>query len=474
MQDAYDIIRTRRNAKLESKDSIYRLLSDSYRGGYEYVSKSHLEQYEREWTKAYDKRKKRSVYINFLQPIVDLLTGFLWAQPVSRKIPEKLKPIEKKASKRKSIDAFMQAVATQAQSYTVGVLVDSPAFDPNVIRTEADRLAAKVQPYACIYTPWQIRDFACDEMMNLEWVLLDDSRTVKASPVEKAEYKKIYRLWTRSYYQDFEIKGEVKNGVIPQEPVPHNIREVPFHFVNFRDIEDDFISDSPMEDIAILSKAVYNVMSYLEEMLASGTFKSLFFPVMSKDDLPEEVTKKGLSDSPIVAFNANAGKGPYFDGAKLEEISSFKEALNIYILEIFRKIGMDVDRDKTYVQSGSAMGKEFQKTEALLKAGSQALEECEKFIFRIAGKWMGENYSDDQIKIEYTREFQQSDVAAEFMRLKAVYDMALPDLSRIALEKIVKMLFPKENAKALADQEFKRLPDEPSLNGEATQQEVEQ
>lgn len=85
---------------------------------------------------------------------------------------------------------------------------------------------------------------------------------------------------------------------------------------------------------------------------------------------------------------------------------------------------------------------------------------------------MGENYSDEQIKIEYTREFQQSDVAAEFMRLKAVYDMALPDLSRIALEKIVKMLFPKENSKALADQEFKRLPDEPGLNGEATQQEV--
>lgn len=228
MQDAYDIIRTRRNAKLESKDSIYRLLSDSYRGGYEYVSKSHLEQYEREWTKAYDKRKKRSVYINFLQPIVDLLTGFLWAQPVSSKIPEKLKPIEKKASKRKSIDAFMQAVATQAKSYTVGVLVDSPSFDPNVIRTEADRLAAKVQPYACIYTPWQIRDFACDEMMNLEWVLLDDSRTVKVSPIEKAEYKKIYRLWTRSYYQDFEIKEDAKNSVIPQEPVPHSIGEVPF------------------------------------------------------------------------------------------------------------------------------------------------------------------------------------------------------------------------------------------------------
>lgn len=41
--------------------------------------------------------------------------------------------------------------------------------------------------------------------------------------------------------------------------------------------------------------------------------------------------------------------------------------------------------------------------------------------------------------------------------------MALPDLSRLALEKIAKMLFPDEDAKKLSDQEWKRQPQLPPL-----------
>jgi hypothetical protein len=40
--------------------------------------------------------------------------------------------------------------------------------------------------------------------------------------------------------------------------------------------------------------------------------------------------------------------------------------------------------------------------------------------------------------------------------------MALPDISRLALEKIAKIIFPDEDAKKLSDQEWKREPqDEP-------------
>ena len=50
--------------------------------------------------------------------------------------------------------------------------------------TQADRKAAQsLNPYACWYQPWQIRDFALDEFSRLEWVLLDDSRIEKASPL---------------------------------------------------------------------------------------------------------------------------------------------------------------------------------------------------------------------------------------------------------------------------------------------------
>ena len=102
------------------------------------------------------------------------------------------------------------------------------------------------------------------------------------------------------------------------------------------------------------------------------------------------------------------------------------------------------------------------------------MEECEEFIYRMAALWQGQRLEDSQIEVEYIRDYQQADVAAEFTRLKAVYDMAVPDLSRLALEKIAKMLFPDEDAKRLSDQEWKREPQTPPLvppSGESTQQE---
>lgn len=458
----YSIIATRRNRKLEDKTSTYKLLADSYKGGIDYIKADHLFPHDREWKKAFAKRKERTPYINFLQPIVDILVGFIFKDEPARTTPPTLEAITKRASKQKDMDSYMRSVATHSCMYTVGVLVDSPSFDPQKIQTEADRIAANLQPYACTYMPWQIRDFACDADMNLEWVLLDDTRVEKGDPLKEPVKRVIYRLWTKKDFSDFEIKenqNTKKIEVSLLETRAHGLGIVPFHFVNWRDLEDDHVSDSPMEDIGILSRTIYNIMSYLEEMLASGTFKTLFFPVKTAGDVPQEIKKSGLSESPLVEFDGNMSKQPFFDGAKLEEIDPFIAAYNLYKLQIFTKVGMDVDRDKSYVQSGAAIGKEFQKTEALLKAGSEAMEDCEEFIYRVSALWQGQkDLPDDSIKVEYCKEFQQADIDAEFARLKTVYDMALPDLSRIALKKIVEKVFPDEDAKKLSDQEWKRQP----------------
>jgi len=467
-ENPYEIIATRRNSKLASKEATYKLLADSYKGGIDYINAtpSHLIPYDREYKAAFERRKERSVYINFLQPIVDLLSGFVFKEEPDRKIPPDMQYIVDKASKRKGLNQFMQALCPQAIMMTMGVLVDSPRFDPKIYETEADRIAAKLQPYACMYYPWHIRDFACDAEMNIEWVLLDDSRTIKTDPLKGEEHKKIYRLWTKATYQDFEIK-EAKQGEKPKveagEVYAHNLGEVPFHFVNVRDVEDDHVCDSPMEDIGILSRMIYNIMSYLDEMLASGTFKTLFYPTITKEDIPPEIKKKGVSDSPVATFNGAASHVPFFAGAGLESINPFIDSFNLYKLQIFSKIGMDVDRDKTYVQSGSAIGQEFKKTEALLIGISEAMEEAEEFIIRVAALWEGKKIDPE---VEYTDDYQQADVAAEFARLKTAYDMAQPDVSRLALEGLVKILFPNlsaDEAKKISDGDWKRNPVEPPL-----------
>lgn len=470
-----DIIATRRHPKLAAKDAIYKLLSDSYKGGFQYIEGAHLTQHDREYTTAYQKRLKRSVFANYLQPIVDLLTGFIFKHSPERVYPESVSYLIERASKMKGLDTFMQAVCTLSLMHTVGILVDSPNFDPAIYATKADRQAANLNPYACIYTPMQIRDFACDDMMSIEWVLLDDSRTIKTDPMSKPEKMKIYRLWTKTYFQDFEIKEEAtgKTVVIAKEEKPHPVGYVPFHFVNGRDIEDDYISDSPFEDVAILNRLDYSILSYLEEMLASGTFKTLFFPYMNKDEIPDEIKKKGLADSPLVGFNGQMSQKPYFDGAGLQEITPYKEARQMIALEIFRKVGMDVDRDKRYVQSGTAMGKEFEKTEALLISEANALSEAEEFIFRTAAKWDGLTLSESDVEIEYSKKFQGDDINDRLVKLYQLYNTGEPSVRQKSLEGIIEITLPGENAKKMAAESMERGPDFPlEVNGQTQEAET--
>jgi hypothetical protein len=474
--DALDIIRTRRHAKLAEKDEIYRLLDDSYRGGFAYIRGNHLPRHDREYTEAYKKRVARSVYVNYLQPMVDLLTGFVFKNEPRRVYPPSLEYVLENAAKRKSLDAFIRSVCTTAFMYTTGVLVDSPAFDAEKYPTQAARREAKLNPYACAYAPWQIRDFACDEWLNLEWILLDDSRIEKLSATEPASARKIYRLWTKTTFQDFEIVREERTGreiVVPGEVYAHPVGYVPFHFVNARDIDDDYVSDSPFEDVAILSRLDYSILSYFEEMLAAGTFKTLFFPVLNKDELPSEIRKKGLSDSPLVAFNGSMSQAPFFAGAKLEEITPYKEARNMLALEMFRKIGMDLDRDKSYVQSGAAMGKEFEKTEALLNNMSDALSECEEFIFRTCARWEGTN-ADEAVEVEYSKKFQGDDVNARLVRLYQLYNTGEPAVREETLRGIVELTLPNVDAEKIVSEAVQREPDVPSLelSGEYNSNEV--
>lgn len=468
-----DIIATRRNEKLAAKDEIYKLLFDSYKGGFQYINGGHLLQHDREYTNAYKKRLKRSVYINIIQPMVDLLTGFVFKREPTRIVPDAMNYIIERASKRKGLNHFSQAVCTSAFLYTVGVLVDSPNFDPSVIRTRADAQSAGVKPYACIYLPWQIREYACDDQMNLEWVLLDDTREIKTDPLAKPERKKIYRLWTKTYFEDFEIKTSdttKQETAISLGQRPHSVGYVPFHFVNARDVEDDHISDSPFEDVALLSRLDYSIMSYFEEMLASGTFKTLFFPYMNKDELPEEIKKKGLSDSPLVGFNGQMSQKPFFDGAKLEEITPYKEARAMLVLEAYRKIGMDIDRDKSYVQSGAAIGKEFKKTEALLISMSTALEAMEEFIIETAARWEG---STVEAEVEYSKDYESDDVNDRLVKLYNLYRLGEPSVRQEALQGIIELTLPDSDAAKMAAESMERGPDFPiELEGNLTQTEA--
>lgn len=431
-------IATRRHPQIAQKERIWSLISDSYAGGDVYLRGSHLIQYPKESTVGHEARKKRSVYFNHVQPLADMLAGFIYSRKIERKIPTQLQYMVEQASKRKSLDSFIQTVAIHSLLYTCGILVDSPS-DAGEYLTEADRQEAGKNPYCVLYMPNRIRDFYCDDEGCLEWVLLDNSTTDASDPLKPGMIKKVYRLWTRTEIIDYNI--EIKNNQSEAQEIArreHTLGVVPFIFVNWRDVDEDYICETPFEDIALLDRQIYNCLSYLDEMLAAGTFKMLFFPVGSKEDIPQAVIDAGVGGSSFVVFNMESKSPPFFAGHTLDDVAPFVSAMQMYMGEIYSKVGLDKDQEKLYVQSGVAKDLEFQKCEAMLRLGAKQLEQTEKKIFELAAMWTGG--TADGVEITYGVDFQSDRIDDQLTRLYTLSMQPFEKLKKASLKKIVGMV----------------------------------
>jgi len=428
------LMRNRRHSSIEKKLEIWKLIKDSYAGGSEYIDGDYLIQYPRENSQQYDARKKRAVFFNHTAPLVDLISGFILGNNVTREYPERISHFINNASKGQSYDSFMQRIITNGLLYTCGVLVDCDKFDKDEIKTKAQRESLKLGPYGVIYFGWEIRDFETDNNNEIEWVLLDNSYVDKENPFKEPENVRLYRLWTKEYYQDFEyrmVKGLEVCTV--SEEVKHNLKTVPFVFVNFRDLDDDYITESIFEDITIIDKSFYNLYSCLDEVLAGGSFKTLFFPITSKKDLPDEVLNSGVGAIPIVTYPAGSSS-PTYQGAGIGETTGFIESLRFLIKEMFIRLGLDTDNERSGVQSGEAKRLEFKKTESILRNIAEQLENIEKKILNFVCLY--ESIAAPEINIYYDKNYINNDLSDDLANLYQLMNIPVKSLQVKAIKSI--------------------------------------
>jgi hypothetical protein len=455
-----EMMMTRTHSRIAAKQKIWRLIQQSYAGGVEYLPSENLFRHPKEDREGFSERSRRAVYFNHVQPLVDIVSGFLYAQPPEREIPAALAGFASMTSRGKSLEEFVQSVAIHSLQYTVGVLVDMPAAPEGIeIRTRADVAELGLQPFAVLYLPQQICDFATDEQGRLIWVLLDNTREVDEDPTAPRSSKVQRRLWTRTYWQDFEkVQAPgAKTEYVAGEPQEHGFGEVPFRFVNWRDLNQDQIAETPVEDIALLDRKYYNAESLLDEMLYSGSFKMLAFEGTSAD-LPGDIEAHGVSGVTVLT-HPQGTQPPAFIGAGLEDVGAFLTALKHYEDQMLAKLGMDPDHDKKYVQSGVAKSLEFRKCESILEGGAKALEGLETWMLRAAATWLEIEYDG---RVQYSRGFQGDILDAELARLYKLLLLRSETRYRQIIEKlIVRKSLREESPEILKDleREIEREPE---------------
>ncbi|EMO78571.1 hypothetical protein LEP1GSC126_0091 [Leptospira kirschneri str. 200801774] len=437
-EDPNKIIFERKHPDISARLEAYQLITDSFYGGLQYISKNHLFQYSKETAKVYEGRKKRSVFLNHTAPIVDVLVGLLFDQKPERTVPEELKDFLDHANERQSFQEFFQEAATKSLLNTCGILVDSPSFDPIVIKTEADRKALGLKPYLVLYELSQIRDFSVDEKGELLWVLLDNSFDDDSNPFAKRKTVTEYRLWTREAYQDF-AKND-KDEIVAGEARAHSIGKIPFVFLSWSDKTKTLINQTVFEDIAVIDRKIYNYLSVADEVIYSGSFPLFVFP----GRIPDSVVDKGLASQDWLEFDSASSNKPDFVIPGIDALDGILSFIDKLGKKILQKVGLDRDEEKASAQSGKAKLLEYKVANAFLLSGATRLERVETDCFEMALKWMSSEGKTNEIKIAYQKKFETIDIDKAVQTLLSIFaDLKYSAVKKRVAKEIVNKIFPE-------------------------------
>lgn len=441
-----ELLATRRSEQLKAKDNIWKLIRRAYKGGDDWIGKDTLVQYRIEDDVRYNQRLARADYTNHTQQLIDMIVGFVYQNPVKRNITG-YDYILSDIYKGKSMQSLMNMVATNCLKGTIGVLVDSPSVE---VSTQAERVDNGVNPYVVVYTPDMICDFELSDKGTIEWVLLDNSYTDKIDPLTPPTKVIMRRLWTKTYYRDIETIPGQRNKYKLYEEVAHNLGEVPFILVNSRDVDGDFICDSPFEDIVLKSRTVFNISSWATEVLASSSFQLLLFPYDNQQDLDNiaatfDPATGGIGDLPVVPFKATSQR-PSFEAPDIS-IDKFILMINHISSEILAKFGMKIEEKGSW-ESGVAKSIDFAKTEAFLRSISIQLEDCERKIVYYCGLW--EN-KDITAEIDYSMTYEKGDIERQLLRLEKLFNIPSDKVKKAAYSEAIRLTFPDVTEKTISE-----------------------
>ena len=402
----------------------------SYRGGQAYVNGPHLFSHRLENTEDHARRRRRSYYLNYGQPVVDTYTAYLFRQP-----PEVL-PTGPVADLLADADrlgngliSLMKRAATLSSIFGSVLLgVDRPRT-AGEWNTRAEELAAGINDYLVLICPSDVLNWACRPDGGLDWVLIRERETDPLLSGFQIKYdaRETLRLWTDEKWVDISSKGEVKaEGENP-------FGQVPFVAVKHRDVEPGIIGESLLANIAYVNREIYNLSSFLQEILARQTFSQLVAEG-SAEEYGEAGDIKKLGTSSIFLY-PEGRKAPQYISPDATQARLLIEQIDRMIDEIYRLASLtrgSVREGKT--QSGISKAYDFLDTNQALadKAGNLAAA-FESILSLARPDWKG--------RIRFVRDFGVDDASELAARIERALNMGVgPQFRAQLLVKLARTL----------------------------------
>jgi hypothetical protein len=399
----------------------------SYEGGRSFANQDNLFKHVREQSQDFEDRGKRVYYQNFIFPIVDFFTTFIFSETIHRDggsnkdwYNEFVKDVNKKGD---SVSSFMSNICDDMQIFGLAyVLVDSPPKPDKPVVTKADEKELKLRPYWVSVRADEVLDWVVDDFDRYTYI----KRIQKTTTVERSTMKMIvvekYTEWTPD-----EIKISTIDVTDASKPVfqgaalsVNEVGSVPFEVVRFKRSKiEDYMGESFLRDLSFIAREIMNLTSLLQEFLYRQCFNVL---AMEKDDNIEE--SEQLDGDIGTANLLKYPKGshvPAYVSPPVQPAEFLARERESRIESMFRIASQDAQSDMFNggKSSGFSKSQSFQKTVPKIATRADMLEGLENRLMKLTMKYAGRDTWDGSIK--YKDHYEVTNLADALSQMATMF-----------------------------------------------------
>jgi len=443
------------NASGSDKD-FWEFLHDSYKGGKDYVDGDYLVRHSREPKTKYKNRQELASYTNFVAPVVDLYTSYIYSGNITRdiKVPDLYNSVVDKMKnnidqKNSTINEFMQKYARWSMVYgRMVAIVDSPNFQDPVSLQQMEQ--ESLTPYVSLYPPTSV----------VNWVLTSPGQGPRRLKVlvlfegdDDSTKESFYKIWTEDQWLLVARVGKSNNSKIRiVDQGLNTLGKIPAISLTYKDgFGSDFDDgESLISDISFLAKRIYNLDSNAIEIIEHSAFPILEIPYREGDDKDLEI---GVGNALPYDPNHPEARAAWLEPphTSLAEILAWRNQVVEDIRAIAHTLG--VSTEASTPESGVALEARMVALHSTLGAMSKKLEKAETMIFTLIARYLGIEHLT-QINISYPKSFAVRDLSSDLDSvLKAQSIVKSPTYEKLIQKSVANKVLSKVSSDSVISQE---------------------
>lgn len=305
MSNGYEYIFERRHPYYIKTLPTWKKATNAYKGGRRYVRHT-LTKHPSETDDEFKYRQEHSYNINLIKYSTQKFGDYIFSKTPRRigAVEEIVKDFDRKG---KAANAVMREIFDYFTIYGLAwVFVDMPVLDGNLVDLKSKR-DNKIRPYVNAVAPMDVPDWDFDEKGELNWIIREEIITDKQNPLTKPVVRKRRTLYTKEYWQTFDVildSGDEMlptTGVIPGKLNYHDLGAVPvlaYTSVLFN----KYFNQPAIDDVLTIHDAVLHSESELVTNILKQTYGQLVLPA-STNIMAHRIRSRLMQENPTLSAN---------------------------------------------------------------------------------------------------------------------------------------------------------------------------